>query len=86
MEIPYQQLSAEALMGVIEEYITREGTEYGEQEYTLAQKVEQVKLQLQRREIVVSFDPESQTCQLSPRDALAPALDEDFEQCGKFDN
>lgn len=64
MEIPYKELSADALTAIIEEYITREGTEYGNQEYTLSQKVAQVRRQLQTGEVFVSFDPESQTCQL----------------------
>ena len=68
MEIPYKELSPESLSAIIEEYITREGTEYGEHEYSLQQKVEQVKKQLDRGEIYLSFDPESETCHLAPRD------------------
>lgn len=69
MKIPYQDLSADALTAIIEEFITREGTDYGDHEYSLAQKVEQVMCQLGRGEIYVSFDPESQTCQLNTSDA-----------------
>jgi len=68
MEIPYKELSPDVLSSIIEEYITREGTEYGEYEYSLKQKVEQVKKQLDRGEIFLSFDPESETCHLAPRD------------------
>jgi len=67
MEIPYQELSAESLSAIIEEYITREGTDYGDQEYSLAQKVEQVKNQLKRGDVYLSFDPESETCHLAAR-------------------
>lgn len=66
MEIPHTQLSADVLRAVIEEYITREGTDYGDREYTLDEKVEQVKNQLQRREVLISYDPDTQTCQLLP--------------------
>lgn len=66
MEIPYTQLSAETLAAIIEEYITREGTEYGQREFSLAEKVEQVKRQLQTGEVIISFDTETETCQLSP--------------------
>ena len=45
IEIPPQQLSAEVLDALIEEYITREGTDYGEVEYSLEQKLAQVKAQ-----------------------------------------
>lgn len=68
MKIPYQDLSADALTAVIEEFITREGTDYGDQEYSLVQKLEQVRSQLRRGEIYVSYDPESQTCQLNTSD------------------
>jgi len=56
MIIPYKQISPEALQGLIEEFITREGTDYGEVEFSLAQKVKQVEQQLARGEIVIAFD------------------------------
>ena len=40
--IPAEQLSADALQGLIEEFITREGTDYGEVEWSLDQKVAQL--------------------------------------------
>ena len=56
MIIPYQQISPEALQGLIEEFITREGTDYGEVEFSLTQKVKQVEQQLARGDIVIAFD------------------------------
>jgi len=56
MIIPYQQISPEALQGLIEEFITREGTDYGEVEFSLAQKVKQVEQQLARGEVAIVFD------------------------------
>lgn len=72
MKIPYQELSEPALTAIIEEFITREGTEYGEQEYSLEQKVMQVMRQLHKEEIYVSYDPESQTCQINASDDKKP--------------
>lgn len=66
MEIPYTELSAEILDAVIEDFVTREGTDYGQQEYSLQSKIEQVKGQLQRGEVKITFDPESETCSLIP--------------------
>ena len=40
MEIPHQQLSDEALLSVIEEYISREGTDYGHREYSFEEKID----------------------------------------------
>lgn len=70
MIIPYEQLSSDALQGLIEEFITREGTDYGEEEIPLNIKVEQIKQLLKRREVVVVFDPASESASiLSRRDA-----------------
>ncbi|MFO1388064.1 YheU family protein [Cellvibrio sp.] len=61
MIIPHQQLSSEALQGLIEEFITREGTDYGAVEVSLAQKLDQVKRQLDRGNVVIVFDPASES-------------------------
>ena len=54
MEIPHTQLADDVLRAVIEEYITREGTDYGDREYTLDEKVEQIINQLRRREVLIN--------------------------------
>ena len=64
IEIPPEQLSPDILDAVIEEYISREGTDYGLQEYSLEQKVNQVKRQLQTGRAVIAFDPGSESCTL----------------------
>ena len=61
MIIPYEQIASDALQGLIEEFITREGTDYGAEEVSLSTKVEQIKQQLKRREIVVVFDPATES-------------------------
>jgi len=61
MIIPYEQISVDALHGLIEEFITREGTDYGEYEVSLAQKVQQVEHQLARGDVVVVFDVVTET-------------------------
>lgn len=67
--IPPEELSAEALRGVIESFVLREGTDYGEREHTLEQKVAQVHAQLERGQARILFDPETNTVTLM----LAPA-------------
>jgi uncharacterized protein len=59
--VPYTQLSAEALQGVVESFVLREGTEYGEREFTLSEKRTHVLLQLERGEAQIMFDPQSQS-------------------------
>ena len=66
MEIPHTQLADDVLRAVIEEYITREGTDYGDREYTLDEKVKQIINQLRHRKVLINYDPDTGTCQLAP--------------------
>ena len=71
MIVPYQNLSAEALRGLVEAFITREGTDYGAEEIALDVKVEQVMARIRTGEVVVVYDAGSETAGL----ALARELD-----------
>lgn len=64
VEIPYEQLSPEALRGLIEEFVTRDGTDYGAAERSLESKISQVRGLLARREARVVFDPETGTANI----------------------
>jgi uncharacterized protein YheU (UPF0270 family) len=64
VEIPYTELSPEALRGVLESFVLREGTDYGETEFSLDQKVAHVLRQLERREAQVMFDPDTESVTL----------------------
>jgi len=66
MIIPHEQLSADALRGLMEEFITREGTDYG-WETSLERKVEQVKAQIERGDVVIVFDLATETVSLLTR-------------------
>ena len=59
--IPYTELSEDALRGVLESFVLREGTEYGERDFSLEQKVAHVVSQLKRGEAQIVFDPGSET-------------------------
>jgi uncharacterized protein len=58
--VPHEELSPDALRGVIEAFVLREGTEYGERDVPLDVKVAQVLRQLQRGEAQIVFDLESE--------------------------
>ena len=60
MKIPQQQLSAEALVGVIDAFILREGTDYGLQEYTLEEKRQRVLGFLASGDAEIHFYPENE--------------------------
>ncbi|MEZ5446295.1 MAG: YheU family protein [Gammaproteobacteria bacterium] len=70
MVVPYRELSAAALRGVVESFVLREGTDYGEREFTLEQKVAQVMRQLERGEAQVLFDPKTETVEIVAAVAL----------------
>ena len=61
MEIPHRELSEEALRGVIESFVLREGTEYGQRDYSLEEKIAAVVRQLDRGEAVIVFDTDTGT-------------------------
>lgn len=62
--IPWQRLSEDALVGVIEEFITREGTDYGQTEYSLADKRSEVMSQVRDGRVVIEYAPATGTCTL----------------------
>lgn len=68
--IPPEQLSPEALQGLLEEFVTREGTDYGENEFSLNEKVNHVRAQLRGGSAKIAFDPRSETCTIVSCDDL----------------
>ena len=48
--VPFANLSEDALSGLIDDFILREGTEYGLKEFLLSEKHEQIKKQ--KRQII----------------------------------
>ncbi|MDY0223472.1 MAG: YheU family protein [Desulfobacterium sp.] len=64
VRIPYEQLSPEALRGVIEEFVTRDGTDYGEREVSVETKIKQVMEKIKAGKVVIVFDGKSETCNI----------------------
>jgi uncharacterized protein YheU (UPF0270 family) len=59
--VPYTELSPQALTGLIESFVLREGTDYGERDVPFDTKVMQVRRQLERREAEIVFDPNTES-------------------------
>ena len=59
--VPYSELAADLLHAVVESYVLREGTDYGEREFSLPDKVAHVISRLRSGEAQIVFDPESET-------------------------
>ena len=70
MQIPWQDLSPEALDNLIESFVLREGTDYGEHERSLEQKVADVRRQLQSGEAVLVWSELHETVNIMPRGHL----------------
>jgi uncharacterized protein YheU (UPF0270 family) len=64
MEIPYDRLPPDTLRALLEEFVTREGTDYGEQAYSLDDKVARVMAQLRQKKAIVVWDEKTETCDI----------------------
>lgn len=70
MIIPWQDLSPETLDNLIESFVLREGTDYGEHERSLEQKVNDVKRQLKSGDVVLVWCELHETVNIMPRNAF----------------
>ncbi len=70
VQISVDALSRQALDGLIEEFVTRDGTDYGTEERSLDEKKDAVRRQLDCGEIVIVFDPETETSNIISKDDL----------------
>jgi uncharacterized protein YheU (UPF0270 family) len=66
VELDLDQLSPGALRGLVEEYVSREGTDYGHADWSLEEKVTQVYRQLDRGEARIVFDLELESASIVP--------------------
>ena len=64
MEVPLDQLSPDALRSLVEEFVTRDGTDYGAVERDVDDKIEHVMRQLDAGDARIVFDPETQTANI----------------------
>jgi uncharacterized protein len=67
MIIPYTDIAADTLNNLIEYYVLREGTDYGDIEVSLAEKVEHVQHQLQRGDVVIVYSELHESINLMPK-------------------
>jgi len=62
MRIPHAELSPTALRGVVQEFVTRDGTDHS----SVEQRIEAVLRQLDAGRVEVHFDEETETCNIVP--------------------
>lgn len=68
MIIPLEQINEETLTAIIEDFILREGTDYGLIDACKADKVAQVKLQLQQGSAVIVYSELHESINILPRE------------------
>lgn len=61
IEISQEVLSADAIKGIIESFILREGTDYGLNEAQFETKYQQILKQLNKGDIKIVFDPNTES-------------------------
>lgn len=64
IQIPYEKLSDAALTGVLEEYITREGTDYGMIERGVESQLDKARALLKSGKVIIVFDEVHERCQI----------------------
>lgn len=62
--VPYEKISKEALQGLLEDFVSRDGTDSGYTKLTLQQRADQVRRQLERGEAVIVFDLQAKTANI----------------------
>ena len=65
LSIPWQSLSEAALRGVLEEFVTRDGTELSDS----VTKIAAVKKALAQGELVLVYNPETESCNIVPAES-----------------
>jgi uncharacterized protein YheU (UPF0270 family) len=67
MIIPHADIATDTLNALIEEFVTRDGTDYGDIETSTATKVQQVMNQLERKEVFIVYSEEYETCTIKSK-------------------
>lgn len=68
MIIPLEQINEDTLIAIIEDFILREGTDYGEIDASKEDKIAQVKTQLQQGSAVIVYSELHESINILPRD------------------
>ena len=75
MIIPWQDLPAAKLDNLIESFVLREGTDYGEKSFSLAEKVAQVRQQLECGDVVILYSELHESVTIAPKQTISATKD-----------
>jgi uncharacterized protein YheU (UPF0270 family) len=76
IEVPISQLAEQTLLALLEEFASRDGTDYGFKELTLDEKVGRLRGQLEASRIMLVYDSDSEQWDLVERDSAQIMLSE----------
>lgn len=83
IDVPFDRVPQESLQALLEEFASRDGTDYGERETALTDRVDYLAQRLRSRALSLLFDLDSETWDLLPKDEaqalLAKEQPEDVE-------
>ena len=77
MIIPLEQLSNETLAAIIEDFILREGTEYGAEDISKQAKIAQVKKQLEQGSALLVYSELHESINILPSDQFKVGMEEE---------
>ncbi len=75
LAVPPDRLDADTLQALLEEYASRDGTDYGASERSLEGKVESLRAQLRDNSIRLVYDSETESWDLLPAQQADELLD-----------
>ena len=73
MIIRHTDIAPDTLYALIEEFVTRDGTDYGDIEASIETKVQQVMNQLERKDVFIVYSEEYETCNIKTKDTFETA-------------
>jgi uncharacterized protein YheU (UPF0270 family) len=86
MIIPWQDIASDTLRNLLSEFVLREGTDYGDAECTLDDKIDQVKQQLIRGEAQIVYSELHESIDIKSVQSMRQDTQFDYdEQRDEFD-
>lgn len=68
--LPLEQFDNDILQALLEDFVSRDGTDYGAYEYSLQQKCQQLHTQIQQKQAFIVYDALSQNCQILSKEQV----------------
>lgn len=68
--IPYDSIAEDTLTNILDDIVSRDGTDYGDYDLSLDQKRQQAMAMLKQKQAFLVFDTESETIKMISKDQL----------------